>query len=51
MTGSLVSVAANLRVADFGTLFLDIADSFAWAIRGTQCSLKMARGSGRQVRC
>ena len=45
-TGSLVSVAAILRVAEFGTLFQDIADCFAWAIRGTQCSLEMATGSG-----
>ena len=35
VTWSLVSVAANLRVAEFGTLFLDIVDSFARAIRGT----------------
>ena len=46
MTESLVSVAANLRVAEFGTLFLYIVDSFAQAIRGTRCSLEMARGSG-----
>ena len=47
VTGSLVSVAANLRVAEFGTLFQDIVDCFAWAIRGTQCSLEMATGSGQ----
>ena len=38
VTESLVSVAAHLRVAEFVTLFLDIADSFAGAIRGTNCS-------------
>ena len=32
--------AANLRVAEFGTLFLDIVDSFARA-------MEMATGSGR----
>ena len=47
VTGSLVSVAPNLRVAEFGTLFQDIADCFAWAMRGTQSSLEMAIGSGR----
>ena len=47
VTGSFVSVAANLRVAEFGTLFQDIADCFARAVCGTQCSLKMAAGSSR----
>ena len=47
VTGSLVSVAANLYVAEVGTLFLDIVDSFALAICGTLCSVEMATGSGR----
>ena len=47
MTGSLVSVTANLRMAEFGTLFLDIVDSFARAICGTLCSVEMVTGSGR----
>ena len=33
MTGSLVSVAANLFVSEFGTLFLDIVDSVHWRWR------------------
>ena len=45
MTGSLVSVAAYLRVAEFGTLFQDIVDCLA---RGTRpSSLEMATGSDR----
>ena len=31
----------------FGTLFLDIVNSIAWAIRGTLCSVEMVTGSGR----
>ena len=42
VTESLVSVTANLRMAEFGTLFKDIADCF-----GYPCSLEMATGSGR----
>ena len=47
VTGSLASVTANLRVAEFDTLFQDIADCLARTIRGTQSSLEMATGSGR----
>ena len=51
VTGSLIFVVAYLSLAEFGTLFQDIVDCLARAIRGTQCLLEMATGSGRQVRC
>ena len=47
LTGSLVSVAANLRLDEFDTLFQDIVDCFARAISGTQSSLENVTGSGR----
>ena len=43
MTGSLVSVAVYLCMAEFGT----ILDCLARAIRGTQSSLEMATGNGQ----
>ena len=47
VTGSLVSVADNLRTAEFDTLFQDITDCLTRAISGTRSSLKMVTGRGR----
>ena len=49
MTGSLLSVASNCRLAGFGDLFLcvNVVNSFSRIIRCRQCASQRSTGSGR----